>query len=180
MIILSKLFILLAITYCLPANAEIRPIFSGSLVYAKMNEPGIKLENKVDPSFSMGLFAKKERLIGSLTTNRFTTFISTRNATNEKTGSRMISKSKAQSDVLAIGYTFNKFAPSILISNTRIRKQLESEGETFFNKTKNAILTGVATAYFIDKNFSISVFYILPNQKLRIQGAIGTSVNFIF
>lgn len=178
---LSKFLIFLfVITQCTPAAGQIRPMVSGALIYAKMNESGIKLEDKIDPSFSIGIFAKKERFIGSLTTNRFTTFVATKDAISEKTGAKMISKSKSQSDVLSIGYAFNKFAPSILLSNTRINKQLEYQGQTLSNKTEKAILGGISGAYFLTKNFSVSVFYVLPNNHLNLEGAGGTAINLIF
>jgi len=180
--ILSRLLaIFIALTYCITAAAaEFRPMISGSFYYAKINEPGIRLENKIDPSFSIGIFAKKERFIASLTTNRLTTFVSNKNASSEKTGAPMISKSKAQSDVLSIGYAFNKFAPSLLISDVRLNKKLEYQGQIISNKTKNAILTGISGTYFLDKHFSVSAFYILPNQKVNLEGAVGTSINLIF
>lgn len=164
----------------MPTFAQVRPIISGSLYYAKMNEPAIKLESKIEPAVSLGAFVKKDRLIGNLTTNRLTSFVSTRNATSERTGAKMISRSKAISDTLSIGYAFNKFAPSILLSNTRINKKLEYQGQIIADKTRSAILTGISGTYFLDKNFSFSVFYVLPNQKLNLEGATGTAINLIF
>lgn len=176
----ARLAVFLVMLQCAPAAAQVHPMISGSLVYARMNEAGIKLENKIDPSFSVGVFAKKERFIGSLTTNRITAFVSTKDATSEKTDAKMISKSKAQNDVLSIGYAFNKFAPSILLSNTRINKRLEYQGQVISNKTTNAILCGISGAYFLTKNLSFSVFYILPNNRLNLEGAGGTSLNLMF
>jgi len=174
------LIFFLILFYHDPAIAQVRPMISGSLVYARINDPKINIENKIDPAFSVGVFAKKERFLGSLTTNRFTAFVSTKDATNEKTGAKMITRSKAQSDVLSIGYAFNKFAPSILLSNTQIRKKLEYKGQVIADRARSAILLGISNSYFINKNFSISLFYILPSQKLDLESAVGTSINLIF
>ena len=170
----------LLVFQCTPAAAQVRPIISGSLYYANMNEPAIKLESKIEPAVSLGAFVKKDRLIGSLTTNRLASFVSTRDATSERTGAKMISRSKTISDTLSIGYAFNKFAPSILLSNIRINKKLEYQGQYISNKTTHTILKGISGTYFLDSNFSLSVFYVLPSQKINLEGAVGTGVNLIF
>lgn len=158
---------------CKPAAAQVRPIVSAALVYAKVDELGVK--NKMEPSFAYGAIARKNHIIASIQTNRFIEQVSTRKAQNG-----IISRAKATSDNLLIGYAFDKFAPSLIISHTQIRKQLERDGAILADRTSSAILRGVNFTYYFSKQISGSTFYILPNHHLRIDGVAGVAVNLIF
>lgn len=171
--ILSKIIIFLIALQCTPAAAQIRPFVSGALVYAKVNEMGVG--NRAEPSFSYGLFAKKDKVISSLSTNRGIEQISSR-----KTNTGLVSRSKATSDNLLIGYAFNRFAPSLIISNTRVKKRLENGDRILAEKSLSAILTGANFTYFITPKISVSTFYIMPSSKLNLNYAVGTSLNLIF
>lgn len=169
----ARLAVFITLFQCTPAAAQVRPMLSGALIYAKTNELGV--QNKIEPSFAYGAIAKKNNIIATIQTNRMIEQISHR-----KTRNGLISRSRATSDSFLIGYAFDKFAPSLLLSHTQVRKQLERDGQIIADRTSMAILRGVNFTYFFSKHISASAFYVLPNHHLRLEGAGGTSLNLIF
>lgn len=169
----ARLAVFLTLFQCAPAAAQVRPMLSGALIYAKTNE--LDVQNKIEPSFAYGAIAKKNNIIATIQTNRMI-----EQTSHRKTRNGLISRSKATSDSFLVGYAFDKFAPSLLLSRTEIRKQLEMDGRIVADRTSMAILRGVNFTYFFSKHISASAFYVLPNHHLRLEGAGGTSLNLIF
>jgi hypothetical protein len=169
--ILSRLLIFLIIFQCTPAAAQIRPIASLSLIQTRVKQA----ENSIDPSLSYGAIGRKNNIIATIQTNRFLEQISSR-----KTKGGLVARSKTTSDSFLIGYAFNKFAPSLLLSSTRVKKEFQKNGQIVSTQTAHALLHGVNFTYFFKKNISGSVFYVAPNSSLQLRDAAGLAVNFIF
>lgn len=169
--ILSRILIFLITFQCTPAAAQIRPIASLSIIQSRIEQS----ENKIDPSLSYGAIGRKNNIIATIQTNRFLEQISSR-----KTKGGLIARSKTTSDSFLLGYAFNKFTPSLLLSSTRVRREFESNGVVISSQTAHALLHGVNFTYFFSKNISGSAFYVAPNQHLQLRDAAGLSVNFIF
>jgi outer membrane protein W len=99
---------------------------------------------------------------------------------DNKTQKTLQNHSKLTADTLLIGYRYKRIVPAMFLSNIKLEKLIYYNDNLQGKSKQNTILTGLNFAYFITKNISSSIFYIMPNKKIYLRDSFGLGINYIF
>ena len=183
-----KLLILIIIL-AIPSKVLANSLYVGtSIIHIKSNNKSYKAVNKYEaiknPSqnirsvvigYSMTL---KKNLVVNLSSNRFLSKEITTTVTSSST--ELTYKRKLTIDTLQIGKRYNYIVPAILISNARLNSKFYYNGTYKGGEIRHDILYGFSLTAILSKELSIISFYILPNNDLSVQYALGLGLNVSF
>lgn len=155
-----------------------------STFYANIKDPKYSFVNKYESvgnvNFSAGITKTFDKISLTLQTNRLGNRFIKRTVINNKTQKTLQNHSKLTADTLLVGYRYKRIVPALMLSNIKLEKSLYYNGILQGKSKQNTIITGLNLAYFITKNISSSVFYIMPNKKIYLKDSFGLGINYIF
>jgi len=155
-----------------------------STFYANIKDPRYTFVNKYESvgnvNFSAGITKTFDKINITLQTNRLGNHYVKRAVINNKTGKTLQNHSKLTADTLLVGYRYKRIVTAMFLSNIKLEKSLYYNNILQNKSKQNTILTGLNLAYFITKNISSSVFYIMPNKKIYLKDSFGLGINYIF
>jgi hypothetical protein len=115
-----------------------------------------------------------DNIVLSVNTNRL---ISQSNKeTLKKDGQYFQGKSKVTTDTVNLGYRFNRFIPSLFISNAKIEKELMHNENLLLKTNQHSILYGAGVSYLPTKDLSLSSSFLAPNKEQNLKYGINLSV----
>jgi len=168
--------------FCQELWAAPRLYLGTSIIKADINDPNFKFVNEKEldiNSLNVGVFNSYKNFTLSIQTNRLINYSVTRSVVSQN-GTMYQNKSKMINDTVLIGYRFDRFIPSMLISNTKLNKSLWYKGNYIAGQTNNTLLYGVNFGYLLTKNINANLFLIAPNKELYLKSAAGISLNYLF
>lgn len=178
----SGLIIFIFFCFCQELWAAPRLYLGTSIIKADINDPNFKFVNKKEldlNSLNVGLFNSYNNFTLSIQTNRLINYPITRSVVSQN-GTVYQNKSKMINDTVLIGYRFDRFIPSVLISNTKLNKSLWLNGNFQTKKVNHTLLYGLNFSYLLSKNINANLFVIAPNKELNLKSATGISLNYLF
>lgn len=141
---------------------------------ARQKDDNFNLQQSPKIYASYGVFTQAKNYTFTIQTNRLLNIIHHEYVQHKLTNDAYKLKTKFRADSLLLGYKFQRFNPSIVLSNVRLDRKIKT------NKTQHAILYGVNFNYFINKNFSIQTAFIAKNKKIGLTNATLLSINYYF
>lgn len=168
---LRKISLILLLS-CQTAFAGV--VLSGSAINTRFNDKDFILQNNAAIAASYGYFLAKDNYTVTIQTNRFLESNNKQFVISRANGKTYELKSKLRTDSLLIGYKFKQFNPSVIITNSRLRRKISHA------KVNNSLLYGLNINYFMSKNHSISASYILLNKEFGLSSAVLLSINLFF
>jgi hypothetical protein len=113
-------------------------------------------------------------IVLSVNTNRLIS--QTNKETLKKDGQYFQGKSKVTTDTLTLGYRFNRFIPSLFVSNAEVEKELSHNENLLLKTNQHSILYGAGVSYLLSKDLSLAGSFIAPNKEQNLKYGINLSI----
>lgn len=162
-----------------------------SSIYTKINDPNYEYisdyEQIKNPfkdslkSFNLGVSKSfSNNLTISLNTNRLFSKEVKRTVRSKRNGAILLNRTRIKVDTFQIGKRFRRWLPMLFISNVEVDKSLWNDSRYLGRQINHTFLYGVNVHYFILKDVSASLGYIMPNRELYLDSGFFTTINYYF
>lgn len=173
------LFSLLIALFCSNALADIGHIGIGTgVLYTNTKTNYVNsTEELTSPKLMLNLSYVKsfDKFVINTSTNRLGN--NARIRTIKINGREMQSKTTANIDTIALGYSFGNLTPYFVAGNVLLKTEVKYKGRTIKTDNETALIYGTALSYRFS-NQTISINLIAPSKALNLRYGAGIGYNF--